>query len=1146
MDKITLDVSPPTERENSSPISPKRPRTDCAVPINHRGESKFPNLVTFWKTIGTPSSTNALQKNADLVCTEECGEDEKPPEQQDSELIVTPITKLNTSHSDNARTESSEFCFLACETHFLLLEKDEQPHVSESDKLNSNSGDDTDGASAESRNSKDAGADTSSHPDCRRLGESLEDEPPGGCNLPAGDVGDGRQVQNSVSQIQAFTHNSSDEEVRCRFDCTHEDMRHDTGFCNTWSLTAEVEESNQKSDGQGFSEIILFSREKEEGNSPLSSADYADTKSFYSNPKEDPCENLAGGVKNEEEILELQICENENVAVCDGETKGQVNENGLSKNSTPPTAECAEGSIVSYDVVLARNIATENVSLETDDDFCGAKGEHAAGKMIAEAWSKTADHTTETPMPARISQEPAEGDNDAGPFSVIDPAIGSETDREAEEKRCNSESTAGAELSPSVKVCEMEMPLPLCSDVRPSQEVSVPDQTWQFNQQSRTQRSEDEKEDLCQSYTEPQACSITTNDTHNKTGNETSCLWKSGPSSSPKLPTAEDRRQESHETIGHQQLGCFSVSLDQMKTQEVEYVLTEVSRMDTATEIKEKEEISSLEDEQKSENSTNVEERLLQENEKHKEDTTETSTGEYNDQTAGKISKYATKITHIDEGNNLECLSDHQHVDVTVIMEGTTEEKERKEEAGVVGKSDVQGNSEVLVTSADDQRKGDMTEASPDECVSEWTEGNMSKSGNKLTLVTHHDLGNDLSSFSDYQNKAEKDERSSFSFPATSDAVVPSPHEVIHSQNVDSNPTALNCSDRFSTVPSAFTLCDRVPGGFDTFEKIQLSPDDDDDDDAGLSNSPLLTSLPGQLLHTPQRQLYHSMPEADSSEHEEVPEGEEGEGEEEVEKFECHTENVANGFLNSDYSCNELANFISAADVTALSWPEQCPHSESACESSECFQHDPQLTSSTVFSQSDRPASVMNDSPKFEMKKHFDMVLKELKLFFDISMSEFASDSRTSSPEQCSDVTEAMEDDASNCKVQLSSPQPEHHRDASSDDADEDLDMCGGDPVVSCTSGSVNGEQEVPLGSHVCQESSMHTAEKHREPQETEQKRKMWSPSFTCQPFLEQLSHRPPEQPRRLEPLRTCTRPIRVGLSKRAKTKHLHRHHPYK
>ncbi|KAG8011118.1 hypothetical protein GBF38_005782 [Nibea albiflora] len=1129
MDKITLEVSPPTEREPTSPISPKRPRTD-AMPINHSGERKFPNLVTLWKTIGPPSSTNVLQKNADLVCMEECGddEDEKPPEQQDSESVVTPINKLNTSHFNNEHTESSESCFPACETPFLLLEEDKQPHVTESDRLSSNSGDDADAwqVSAESRTSKDAGADASSHPDCRRLGESLEDEPPGGCNLPAGDGGDGRQVQNSVSHIQAFTHNSSDEEVRCRFDCIHEDMRHDTGFCNTWSLTADVEESNQKSDGQGFKEIILFNKEKEEGNSPLSSTDYADTKSFYSNPEEDPCGNLAGGVKNEEEILKLQICEHENVAVCDGETKGQVNENGLSKNSIPPTAECTEGSIVSYDVVLARNIATESASLETDDDFCGAEGEHAAGKMIAEAWSKTADHTTETPMPARISQEPAEGDNDAGPFRVIDPAIGSETDREAEEKRCNSESTAGAELSPSVKVCEMEMPLPLCSDVRPSREVSVPDQTWQFNHQSRTQRCEDEKEDLCQSYTEPQACSITTNDTHNKTGNEASCLWKSGPSSSPKLPPAEDRRQESHDTIGHQfkeqeqQSGCFSVSLDQMKTQEVEYLLTEVSGMHGATEIKEKEEITSLEDEQKSENSTNLEERLVQKNEKHREDTTETSTGEYIDQTVGRISKYGTKITHIDCGNNLECLSDHPHVDVTV-MEGTTEEKQRREEAGVIGKTDVQCNSEILVTSADDQRKGDATEASPDKCVSEWTEGNMSKSGNKLTLVTHDDLGNDLSSFSDYQNKAEKErERSSFSFPATSDAVVPSPHEVIHSQNADSNPTALNCSERFSTVPSAFTLCDRVPGGFDTFEKIQLSPDDDDDDDAGLSNSPLLTSLPGQLLNTPQRQLYHSMPEAESSEHEEVPEEEEeGEGEEEVEKFECHTENVANGFLNSDYSCNELANFISAADVTALGWPEQRPHSESACESSECFQHDPQLTSSTVSSQSDRPASVMNDSPEFEMKKHFDMVLKELKLFFDISMSEFASDSRTSSPEQCSDVTEAMEDDTSNCKVPLSSPQLEHHRDASSDDADEDLDMCGGDPAVSCTSGSGNGEQEVPLGSHVCQESSMHTAEKHSGP---------------------------PEQPRRLEPLRTCTRPIRVGLSKRAKTKHLHRHHPYK
>lgn len=50
------------------------------------------------------------------------------------------------------------------------------------------------------------------------------------------------------------------------------------------------------------------------------------------------------------------------------------------------------------------------------------------------------------------------------------------------------------------------------------------------------------------------------------------------------------------------------------------------------------------------------------------------------------------------------------------------------------------------------------------------------------------------------------------------------------------------------------------------------------------------------------------------------------------------------------------------------------------------------------------------------------------------------------------------------------------------DDADEEscLDMCGGDPVVSCTAGSRDGEQEVPVGSRLDQEASVYTAEKHR------------------------------------------------------------------
>nr|XP_020443820.1 uncharacterized protein LOC109952866 isoform X2 [Monopterus albus] len=164
------------------------------------------------------------------------------------------------------------------------------------------------------------------------------------------------------------------------------------------------------------------------------------------------------------------------------------------------------------------------------------------------------------------------------------------------------------------------------------------------------------------------------------------------------------------------------------------------------------------------------------------------------------------------------------------------------------------------------------------------------------------------------------------------------------------------------------------------------------------------------------------------------------------------------------------------------------------------------------------------------------------------STSDCASD-KASSPEQSSDITEPLEADSSNCKEHLSSPHLGCHRDTTTDDADEEcrLEMCEGVPMDCCTAaGSCDGEQEVPLGSHMCPETSVKAAEKHREPQEMEQRRKLWSPSFMCLPFVEQQTHVLPEQPKRLEPLRTCTRPIRVGLSKRAKTKHLHCPHPYK
>ncbi|KAJ4928799.1 hypothetical protein JOQ06_004424 [Pogonophryne albipinna] len=197
---------------------------------------------------------------------------------------------------------------------------------------------------------------------------------------------------------------------------------------------------------------------------------------------------------------------------------------------------------------------------------------------------------------------------------------------------------------------------------------------------------------------------------------------------------------------------------------------------------------------------------------------------------------------------------------------------------------------------------------------------------------------------------------------------------------------------------------------------------------------------------------------------------------------------------------------------------------------------------------SDSLASDVNEE-KFEMKKQFDMVLRELNLYFEISLGDLASESRASSPEQVIDITEALKDDTSICKEEhLRSPEGGSYRDTSSDDADEagSLEMCGGDAVVSRPSGPWDGEQEVPLGSHLGQETSMRPAEKQKDTREMEQKKIMWSPSFGCQPLVDQLSHRQPEQYKRLEPLRTCSRPLRIGLSKRAKTKNLHRPHPYK
>ncbi|XP_041831122.1 RAD51-associated protein 2-like isoform X2 [Melanotaenia boesemani] len=260
---------------------------------------------------------------------------------------------------------------------------------------------------------------------------------------------------------------------------------------------------------------------------------------------------------------------------------------------------------------------------------------------------------------------------------------------------------------------------------------------------------------------------------------------------------------------------------------------------------------------------------------------------------------------------------------------------------------------------------------------------------------------------------------------------------------------------------------------------------------------PVLTSLPRQLLKTPQQQLH--MPVAKSDNQMEVPgeEGDEAGEEEEVERFECHTDNRRNGSVSSDLTCNEVPSFTPAADIIALGCPEQQPNCGSVCDSSEDTHDELKPQSVPPAVPSEGLSSGLNSCSEFEMKEQLDRVLKELHLFFEISKNDFAED-RRSPPEQQSKTPPTFERITVKCPDHLSSPKLGHHRNTSA------------------------------------------------EPREMEQKGKIWCPSFMCQPLLQQLSHRPPEQLRRLKPLKTCTRPIRVGLSRRAKTKHLHCFHPYK
>ena len=243
-------------------------------------------------------------------------------------------------------------------------------------------------------------------------------------------------------------------------------------------------------------------------------------------------------------------------------------------------------------------------------------------------------------------------------------------------------------------------------------------------------------------------------------------------------------------------------------------------------------------------------------------------------------------------------------------------------------------------------------------------------SSNKSTVAVEGDQEKELStllSSADCKARAEtsmteNEDRplSSFTSPPLSyivsvDAVVPSTHYLnpsLPSQNADvTKPQRSN--DRYASVPSAVVLFERFSGGFDTFEKIQLSPDDDDDD---------AVVLPSQLWHTSQGQC-HLPSQRDECDSQRVI----------SDNSECHDEHMeVDRCFNIRIGSCEGPN------------PAFC----------EPYQSDltPESKQSIIFGNINHTDSEINRYPKFELKEQFDVVIEEMKLYFLISTNDSAAD----------------------------------------------------------------------------------------------------------------------------------------------------------
>ncbi|XP_038164503.1 uncharacterized protein LOC119798905 [Cyprinodon tularosa] len=734
--------------------------------------------------------------------------------------------------------------------------------------------------------------------------------------------------------------------------------------------------------------------------------------------REDVPQRTAEGSSSCCSKLEGDLSQKSALLICDKEKEGQVDENGPSKTFIG----CSEGLTHYNQFVSGRNTSTRIVTFE-EHDYVGA------------------DLSAVLPAADRVSQEPAEGDNEADAFRVIDPVIWSQIGREAEWLLCSSDGNAGGELSLSVQVCEVET----SPEVRTSQDSSS---DW-------TGQLQDQRTPL--THSEPLASSAASDKMQEQTDGEGGHHWEPGPagddgvcgSAGPNLSicsTVQQLGPSAEEAAGIQQL--------------------HLPKGRESDELRD-----CICDQRGGDNETKCDD---------------------------------------DDDEQRKKLGEDWRADI-LLMEGEEEKCEQEVKTGGDINADERETAETRREFWEDEQKQgwvkeDVSQASPREDASEWMENTSSfcdeDPEQRLGCLAHDPDTPDIPTLC--------------AVPPASDAVVP-----CQSLNAHHGSTSLS---NLTYFPSAFSSYNPGLGGWDTFEKVQLSPDDDDDD-GGPGIMPVFTR---QLLKPPQEQGEPRIQATGSEINKRTLEEEEEEDEGPV----CNTDNMESGLVSGD-SCCDVQSFMSAADVSACTQLEEEPSCGSASPAvpAEC----PHLSSDL-------------SGFDFEMREQFGRVLQELSLFFDISRNEFISDCRTSSPKPCSHLPESLEDDTVKPSEQLSRPGlgPYAHTSTEETVEEHSLVTCGVNPEVSCPVIRSDGEQEVPLIRNMGQEPVMDYEEKNKESrQAAEPKGPIWSPSFSFL-HLEQLRQRAPEAARRLEPLKTCSRPIRVGLSKRAKTKQLHHFHPYK